>query len=127
MSASDKITDFAISKIDSLVDTIQKTLPTISKYTLEVTKMDCISNLVFLVLPPLATLIFFFLFRMFWSWHKEETCSDWEIPAGAFFILMVISSLITVLCILNSFWYFVCISHPDIYLIHLMVQRVLGT
>jgi hypothetical protein len=55
MSASDKIADFTISKLNSIFDTVSHALPTATKYALptatkyalEVTSIDCLVTILY--------------------------------------------------------------------------------
>jgi hypothetical protein len=131
MSASDKIADFTISKLNSIFDTVSHALPTATKYALEVTSIDCLVTILygleFTVLASVTTGFVFWGYRTARRIQLENHYDDREVPYifGAVcgtiigFILwgVALSSLL-------NFWAWVGIFHPDLYLIHLAVQKV---
>lgn len=127
--AVNKVTDFAIQKMNSLIDATSKALPTVTKYAMQVVSMGCLIDLIYWVLFPIigAVSINYFIKYIKLAWIGGE-CHETFIPYMLVTVLTGVVSLIAVLVTLVGLdlWKFVCVIHPDIYLIHLAVQKVLG-
>lgn len=123
---SDKLTDLAVSKMNTVFDAAQHAIPAISRYTLEVTKIGCIAHLIGVLIPLLISVPLYILFHIFWGFHKKERHGDWELTAGIFFAGFLIAQSMFWILLFSSFWSFICLTHPDLYLIHLVVQKVLN-
>lgn len=134
--AANKVTDFAISKMNSLIDATSKALPTVTKYAMEVTSLNCLfsilTGVLLLVAAGILAYLSYFGWRRCFSICKEKGDAYWaghEVPFGALGGIAGIASCglaISAGTQLFDFWSYVCVVHPDLYLIHLAVQKVLG-
>lgn len=131
VSAADKITDFALSKIQSVLDTTTKLLPTVTKYVMGVTSMNCL----FSILSYFSLLIIgFVVIRTARLWLRLDTDSDGNpLPwsrndfTPGFVVQYGIGCILLgffIIAMFSSIWEFVCVVHPDLYLVHKAVEKV---
>lgn len=135
-SPGDKITDFAINKLNGLFDAVKTAMPTVTKYTLQATQLGCLADLLYggalFILDLVSIGVFFWVINWFRKKLKDNTIeNDAEAPlaivnfclalvtGGASVILFIAS-----LSYLLDFWSWICVAHPDAYLIHLAVQKI---
>lgn len=125
--AANKVTDFAISRMNSLIDATSKALPTVTKYAMEVVSLDCMMGLIHLFWTlPLCIIGWCYMIKL-WKWCIKNL----DDSGGATALIILIYTLgILALTIINlvtisNGWRWVCIFRPDLYLIHLAIQKVL--
>lgn len=123
--AANKVTDFAIQKVNGLIDAASKALPTATKYAMEVTSLNCLMKFIpLMILIPLFIISSYITYR-FWKWFPTQRDESACIPIGVF-TLFPLGLGIAICAIISDGWNWVCVFRPDLYLIHLAVQKVLG-
>lgn len=125
-SNADKITDFAIDKLNAVFDGVSKAMPTVAKYALEVTSINCLIAVIQDFLLLLIPLAFAIVARTCWQNKRAEEYSDWEIPAIIATVLAFLCGIGVIINIVGDMWKFIGIFHPDLYLIHMALQKVTG-
>ena len=124
--ASSRLTDFAIQKLNSTFDTVSKAMPTVTKYVLDVTSMNCLVNILQgLVMLIISGIMGYTALRLLK--YGEEGYTDnhgFSTIGGVFLSLVCIVSLFISITGIMDFWSWVGIFHPDLYLIHLTIQKV---
>lgn len=129
MSSTDKLIDFATKNIQDAINAAEKFLPTATKHVLQITSLNCVMNLLPLVyLIPLLVVFFVISWKLFIKikdtkiYDKEFAWFLWGL--GSFVLGGII--ITAVLALTLNGWNWVCIFRPDLYLVHLAVQKVLG-
>jgi len=133
MSNADKLTDFAIGKLNAVFDGVSHTLPTVTKYALEVTSMDCLKviflGFFWLLLSGVVSVWTIWFFKKMKAANNEAQTYDKGLPYVAWALFGVIPLMIPVgvsLAYLLDFWAWVGIFHPDLYLVHMAMVKVTG-
>ena len=124
--ASSRLTDFAIQKLNSTFDTVSKAMPTVTKYVLDVTSMNCLVNILQgLVMLIISGIMGYTALRL-WKYGEEGYTDrhEFSMIGGVILGIGCVISLIISVVILIDFWSWVGIFRPDLYLIHLAVQKV---
>ena len=133
--ASSRLTDFAIQKLNSTFDTVSKAMPTVTKYVLDVTSMNCLVNILQgLVMLIISGIMGYTALRL-WKYGEEGYTDSHEFSTVSHEFSMVGGVILGIGCVISlfisitwimDFWSWVGIFRPDLYLIHLTIQKVVG-
>lgn len=134
---ADKITNFALDKIQHLIDTASATLPKATHYALEVVSLQCIWNVSAWIL---SFVIFVLCLWLCLSSIKKDVQIDESNRAKygndrndncLYTIVAIVSGVIGVAAFGFTvfgfpYWSFIGINHPDLYVVHLALDKVLS-
>ena len=132
VSNADKITNFALDKIQHLIDAASATLPKATQYALEVVSLQClISVLDWLVFVPFLLVIGLVVRWLYWKFKDYKAEDHWDdgrwgygVPAIILFVVWV-GVFIAFLCTI-PYWSFIGINHPDLYMVHIAMDKILN-
>jgi len=130
-TASDKIVDFAIGKVNAVIDGAAKAMPKVTEYAMKVTSLDCLVHICIGLACLFAAIgLTYILYKtIMLAIRLEEENNEYFIPL---FLISGLGGLFTAGVYVNSFmyltnfWKWIGIFYPDLYLIHLAVQKVTG-
>lgn len=138
MSSSDKLTDFAIDKMQHFFDGLNANMPRITHAVLTATQIDCVIS----ILTGFAYLAIAFIgFFGMWFFIKQdlkefkvklekygqyaEYKQQYMSRVLIFGALMAFFSMVSCVYLMNG-WTWVGMFHPDLYLIHMALSKVTG-
>jgi len=120
ITASDRLIDYGIQKLDGMIAATQKTLTVVTQTLLDVTKYDCLVNI-----GMGTTLFVFALITLWWT----ALLFKWKVDEVVYFFLGVLPTVIlfvSSITYLLDFWLYICVAHPDTYLIHQALEKVVN-
>jgi hypothetical protein len=125
MSSTDKLTDFAIDKMQHFFDSLNAAMPKITHAVLTVTQYDCAFNILTGLFLLIVSAIGIKAALYFWGKYQPDEYSAYDFWAIATFIPSSVA-LVNSFVFLLDFWSWVGMFHPDLYLIHVALSKVTG-
>lgn len=127
----EKLTDFAIEKMNSAFDTIQKAAPVVTDAVLWVVRVNLLQAIAVSLLLLLISIITFFIWKKFALPPLKEMAKDrFDASfARSLMVILLIPSIVLALIgvvRLANVWLWVGLWHPELYLIYETWEKVMN-
>jgi len=127
----DKLTDFALDKMNAAFAAVQHALPTITEAALTVTRINLLQELAWTVSTLLLAGGLFIISYKLFAWGKKIKAADRlnEDYLPVYIVATIVCGIGTAALIIGfvslfNVWVWVGLFHPDLYIIHQVLEKV---